>query len=90
MADFDMDQLISSEMIFYVLLLNIDSCVEFPNFSIFVEFFVKKHAHSNSSFVLNLGFTMFVDQYLPFGFVPIIVYFDLVVLLLLSSSNSTA
>ena len=65
---------------FDLLLLDINSCIEFSNFSIFVEFFINKHAYCNGALIFHFRFAMFINKFRPFWFISIKIYFDLVIL----------
>jgi len=72
---------------FDLLLLDINSCIEFSNFSIFVEFFINKHADCNGALIFHFRFAMFINKFRPFWFISIKIYFDLVILQTFSSFN---
>ena len=70
-----------------LLLLDINSRVEFSNFSIFVKFFIDKHAYCNGTLIFHFSFTMFIYQDRPFWFISSKIYFDLVILSMFPSFN---
>ena len=73
--------------VFDLLFLDFNSCIEFSDFSILVEFFINKHAYCNGSLIFHFSFAMFIYQDRPFWFISIEIYFDLVILSMFSLFN---